>query len=513
MNLAELAEQKIAKFGEYTSLVFDDVEYTNAQMHEKSRRLAGGLKGLGIKPGDRVIVLLPNCPEVLVSYPALWRIGAVIVPVLFLLETHEITYIASDCEAAAVITSPEFLYKISEAREKTPFLKHVIVVGDEGHPDTVSFDKLASDAAPEEAIYPTEDDDTAVLLYTSGTTGRPKGVMLTHGNLHANAINGRDTAGDSDRGNVSLSVLPLSHSYGLGLLVGGWVNETTGRAVLLRWFDLEKVFQAIEKYKINTMAGVPTMFLYMLHYPDADKYDTSSMEFWLVGASPMPQEKLKEFEAKFGGEMYVAYGLTEASPGVAVQRETVPRKQGSVGPAMANVEIKIFDESDTELRPGEVGEIVVRGKNVMKGYFKMPDETAEALRGGWLRTGDMGCVDEDGHLYIVERKKDLIIRGGFNIFPKDIEEILYKHPAVAEAAVVGKPDELMGEEVFAYIVLKTDAEASGEELIEYCRSHLAKYKCPSRVEFLDSLPKTPIGKIQKKELRKLAEESTAQEGG
>jgi long-chain acyl-CoA synthetase len=507
MNLAELAEQKISEAGEYTALIFDDVEFTNVQMHEKSKRFAGGLKKLGIQPGDRVVVLMPNCPEVLVSYPALWRIGAVIVPVLFLLETHEITYITSDCKASAVITSPEFLFKIEEACGETPSLKHIITAGDEDNPNTVSFDKLVEDAEPEETIHPTQDDDLAVLLYTSGTTGRPKGVMLTHGNLYANSINGRDTAGDSDRGDVGLSVLPLSHSYGLSLLVSGWVSERTGKAILHRWFDLAKVFQDIEKYKVNTMAGVPTMYLYMLHYPDADKYDTSSMSFWLVGAAPMPQEKLKEFEEKFGGEMFVAYGLTEASPGVAAQRETLPRKQGSVGPAMENVEMRIFDEDDKELPAGEAGEVVVRGKNVMKGYFKMPDETAAALKNGWLHTGDIGYVDEDGHLYIVERKKDLIIRGGFNIFPKDIEEILYRHADVAEAAVVGKSDELMGEEVSAYVVLKPGAKATEGELIDYCREHLAKYKCPSHVEFLDEMPKTPIGKIQKKELRKLADGS------
>jgi long-chain acyl-CoA synthetase len=505
VNLAELAEQKISKFGEYTNLIFDDVEFTNVQMHEKSKRLAGALRALGIQPGDRVIVLMPNCPQVLLSYPALWRIGAVIVPILFLLETHEITYIAIDCQASAVRTSPEFLYKIEEACREIPSLKHVITIESEEDPKTISLDELIAESEPDDTIHPTQDDDLAVLLYTSGTTGRPKGVMLTHGNLYANAINGRDTAGDSERGTVGLSALPLSHSYGLGLLVSGWVSDRTGKSVLLRWFDLEKVFRAIEKYKVNTMAGVPTMFLYMLHYPDADKYDTSSMQFWLVGAAPMPQEKLKEFEQKFGGEMYVAYGLTEASPGVAAQRDTLPRKQGAVGPAMANVELQIFDENDKELPAGEVGEIVVRGKNVMKGYFKMPEETAEALRNGWLHTGDMGYLDEDGHLYIVERKKDLIIRGGFNIFPKDIEEILYRHPAVAEAAVVGKSDEMMGEEVLAYVVLKSGVEASEGELIGYCRQHLAKYKCPKRVEFLDAMPKTPIGKIQKKELRKLAE--------
>ncbi len=504
MNLAELAKKKIAEHGEYTALIYDDIEYTNVQMHEDSKKLAAGLKGLGLRPDDRVIVLMPNCPEVLVSYPALWQIGCVIVPVLFLLETHEIAYIAADCEASAIITSPEFLPKIEEAQAKTPSLRHVIIIGDEEHPDTTMFNNLLAGDGSEEEIHPAQDNDLAVLLYTSGTTGRPKGVMLTHANLRAQAENARDTSAETDRGDVSLSVLPLSHSYGLGLLVGSWVSEKQGRAILLRWFDLEKVFRAIQKYKINGMAGVPTMYLYMLHYPEADNYDTSSMETWLVGAAPMPQEKLKEFEEKFGGEMYVAYGLTEASPGVAAQREGIPRKQGSVGPAMANVEMKIFDEADNELPVGEVGEIVARGRNIMKGYFKMPDATEETLRNGWLHTGDVGYIDEDGHLFIVERKKDLIIRGGFNIFPKDIEEILYRHSAVAEAAVVGRPDELMGEDVLAYVVLKPGGEASEEELVEYCRSHLAKYKCPKSIEFLDAMPKTPIGKIQKKELRKLA---------
>ncbi|RJP70177.1 MAG: long-chain-fatty-acid--CoA ligase [Candidatus Abyssobacteria bacterium SURF_17] len=504
MNLAELAGRKIREFGEYVTLIFEDNEYTNVQMHEQSKRFAGGLKRLGIKPDDKVMVLMPNCPEVLISYPAIWRLGAIIVPVLFLLEAHEVSYIAADSEAAAIITSPEFLYKVQEARRNAPSLRHVIIVGDEQHPDTILFNRLVEEPEPVNSIYPTKDDDVAALLYTSGTTGRPKGVMLAHKNLHAQAINTKNTAGDADRGDVSLVVLPLSHSYGLGLLVSGYVSDRTGRAVLLRWFNLEEVFRAIEKYKVANMAGVPTMFIYMLHYPEADKYDTTSVQTWLVGAAPMPLEKLREFEQKFGGVMHVAYGLTEAAPGVAAQRDSDPRKPGSVGTAMAGVEVKIFDENDGELPPNSVGEIVCRGDNIMLGYYKMPEDTEKTLRGGWLHTGDMGYLDEDGHLFIVERKKDLIIRGGFNIYPKDVEDVLYLHPAVAEAAVVGKADETMGEEVMAYVTLKPGAVAKAEELIAHCQSRLAKYKCPRRVEFLDAMPKTPIGKIQKKELRKLA---------
>ncbi|GAB4346590.1 MAG: fatty acid--CoA ligase family protein [Candidatus Abyssubacteria bacterium] len=513
MNLAELGEKKIGEFGEYVNLIFEDKEYTNVQMHERSKRFAAGLKRLGIRPGDRVMVLMPNCPEVLMSYPAIWRLGGVIVPVLFLLEPKEVAYIAADCEASAIITSPEFLYKVEAARTKAPSLQHVIIVGDEEHPDTVLFNRLVEESKPEETIYPTDSEDMAALLYTSGTTGRPKGVMLSHKNLHANAMNIKNTAGENDRGDVSLAVLPLAHSYGLGLLVSGYVSDRTNKAVLLPWFNLETVFQSIEKHKVASMAGVPTMFIYMLHYPEADRYDVSSMRYWLVGAAPMAQETLRQFEEKFGGMMYVAYGLTEASPGVAAERDDFPRKPGSVGKPLVGVEVRIFDDNDGELPPGKMGEIVCRGDNVMKGYFKMPEETEQTLRGGWLHTGDMGYLDEEGYLFIVERKKDLIIRGGFNIYPKDVEETLYMHPAVAEAAVIGAPDELMGEQVVAYVVLRPNVRVTAEELISHCQSHLARYKCPKRVEFLDSMPKTPIGKIQKKELRKLVKDPSSKPSG
>ena len=502
MNLAELAEQNIREFGEYVSLIFCDEEYTNVQMHEKAKRLEGGLKKLGIKPGDRVIVLLPNSPEVLMSYEAIWRAGATIVPVIFLLEPHEIAYIAADCEAVAVITSPDFLFKIEEAQQKAPSLQHVIIIGDEEQPETVKFEQLAAESEPDPDIYPTDDDDLAVLIYTSGTTGRPKGVMLTHKNLYSHSQNAIASMLEEEIGENGLAVLPLSHSYGLGLLVTGYQRK--GKGVLLRWFNLEEVFQAIDKYKIDGMAGVPTMFIYMLHYPEADKYDTSSVKNWTVGAAPMTQEALRQFEEKFGGKMYVGYGLSEMSPTVAFEREPYARKPGSTGTAMEGVDVKIFDEEDNELPPNEVGEVACRGDNMMKGYYRMPEETEQALRGRWLHTGDMGYLDEEGYLFIVERKKDLVIRGGFNVFPKDIEEVLSRHPAVVEAAAVGKPDELMGEELVAYVVLKPGDQTTAEDLIAHCQSNLAKYKCPREIEFLDELPKNPIGKVQKKELRRMA---------
>ena len=344
----------------------------------------------------------------------------------------------------------------------------------------------------------------ATILYTSGTTGQPKGVMQTHHNLYANAVNSWNTATTRERGEISLLVLPLAHSFGLGVLISGYLFGS--RAVLMRWFNPEDALALIEKYRVKSMAGVPTMYVYMMSHPNAARYDTSSVTRWLVGAAPMPTEQLREFEQKFGGTMYVGYGLTESCPGVAVERENMPRKPGSTGIPMAGVEVKIVDDDGKPLKNGDIGEVCAKGENISPGYYGNPEATAETFRDGWLFTGDMGYLDRDGYLFIVERKKDLVIRGGLNVYPKDVEEVIYRHPAVREAAVVGVPDTMMGEEVCAYVVLRTKSELTAEALLEHCRASLAKYKTPRYVEFVATLPKTNIGKIQKKELRKLAKE-------
>jgi long-chain acyl-CoA synthetase len=252
------------------------------------------------------------------------------------------------------------------------------------------------------------------------------------------------------------------------------------------------------------MSGVPTMLVYLLHYPDAGRFDTSSMRLWGSGAAPLPAEIVEPFERKFGGRILEGYGLTEASPVVSAHRFSGVRKLGSVGPALPGVEVAILDDADGALPAGEIGEVCVRGPNVMQGYYRLPEETAQALRNGWLHTGDMGRLDADRYLYIVERKKDLIIRGGFNIYPREVEDVLYAHPAVAEAAVVGMRDPLMGEEVLAFVTLKTGATADAAALIGFCQERLARYKCPKHVRFVDALPKRPIGKILRRELRSLA---------
>jgi long-chain acyl-CoA synthetase len=285
-------------------------------------------------------------------------------------------------------------------------------------------------------------------------------------------------------------VLPLAHTFGLSVLISGYLFGV--RSVLMRWFDPGAALALIEKHKVKYMAGVPTMFVYMLMHPNAGKYDTSSMERWLVGAAPMPMEQLRAFEAKFGGMI------------VANEREGLPRKPGSTGLPVEGVRVKIVDDAGNELPRGQIGEICAQGRNVSPGYLDNPQATAETFRDGWLFTGDCGYFDDDGYLFIVERKKDLVIRGGLNVYPKDVEDVLYQHASVLEAAVVGVPDMKMGEEVCAYVVLKEGATATPEEIISHCQASLAKYKTPRYVEFARALPKTGIGKIQKKELRKMA---------
>jgi long-chain acyl-CoA synthetase len=440
----------------------------------------------------------------LISYPAIWSAGCVAIPVLALLDTNELSYILKNSEAKAVITTPELYTKVMDAARSGASLRHVIVIGEpkEVPEGALPFDRLVAESEPMAEPVDREGSDLAVILYTSGTTGNPKGVMQTHANLFANAYNGYNSQARKDLRLTSLLVLPLAHSFGLGVAIGG--NLYGGKAILTRWFDPELSLKLIDEYEIQAMAGVPTMYIYMMNHPHADQYDTSTMERWLVGGAPMLHEQIKQFEKKFGGRVFIGYGLTESCPGISGDREDLPSKPGSCGVPNSGVKVKIVDEEGNVLGPNQPGEICAIGDNISPGYYKMPDATAETFKDGWLHTGDVGYLDDDGYLFIVERKKDLIIRGGFNVYPKDVEEVLAAHPAVQECAVVGVPDALMGEEVCAYIVKKHGTHVSGAELIAHCQSRLAKYKTPKHVEFLDAMPKTNIGKIQKKELRRLA---------
>ena len=497
MSLALLSDDNIQRFGEYEALAFEGRRITNMDQHRAASRIAHALVRLGVQPGDRVVVMLPNCPQVMQSYGGILRVGAVIVPVIFLLGEAEVAHIVADSEARVVITSSDMVGKIEKQIGVLPNLRHVLLVGG-GQSGLRSFEEETDGESDRFEAVPRGDGDLAVILYTSGTTGTPKGVALSHANLESNA---RASAAlfELDRERWGVGVLPLSHSYGLTVMNAGHILGT--RSALLRWFNPEEVLRTIQEFRAEAMSGVPTMFVYLLNYPGASAYDTSTMRVWGSGAAPLPVEIVEPFERRFGGKLLEGYGLTEASPVVAAHRLSGVRKLGSVGQPIPGVTVSIRDDDDRALPVDEVGEVCVQGPNVMVGYYRNPEETAKTIRGGWLRTGDMGRLDADNYLYIVERKKDLIIRGGFNIYPRDVEEALYAFPGVAEAAVIGLPDTLMGEEVVAFVVLKPGQAATADEVAGFCQARLAKYKCPKEIRFVDALPKSPVGKILRKELR------------
>ena len=513
MNLASLAETNLARFGEYERLVFEGKTYTNRELHEASRRFARALTDLGLAPGDKVIVMMPNCPEVLVAYPAIWRAGMTVIPVLFLLEPRELELILRSSRARAIVTSPDVYPKVGQATRKLETKPLIIVAAEDGATPAGSllFAELVAKSPATESIVERGAGDLATILFTSGTTARPKGVMQTHDNLVANSMNSWNTAMHREPGEATLLTLPLAHSFGLGVILSGY--RFGNRSILMRRFDAGQALKLIEQHKVKAMSGVPTMFVDMLAHPDAHRYDTSSVKRWVVGAAAMPTEQLLEFERKFGGTMYVGYGLSEAGPGVAADREGMPRKPGSTGVPLEGVLVKIVGDDGVELPRGQVGEICVSGASVSPGYYENQEGTAETFRNGWLHTGDLGYLDEDGYLFVVDRMKDLIIRGGLNIYPRDVEEVIHTHPAVQEVAVVGVPDTRMGEEVCAYLVARPGVGVSAEEIIAHCHANLAKYKTPRYVQIVSNLPKTNIGKIQRKELRRLAATRFARQGG
>lgn len=512
--LSDLSIYNCVRFGPYTAVIYEDQEdvreLTNVDIAREAAQLAVGLHTLGIQKGDRVIVMMVNCPEVIISYQAIARAGAVIIPVMPLLKAPEVRYIAENSAAKAIITSPILLPLLRGALADITTMQHIICTGDTPESGTAhtgpsihAYRDVVNSGVEgaEDFLKPVQDvspDDVAVILYTSGTTGRPKGVVLTHRNLISNAIGGRGPERESRDEETNLAVLPLAHAYGI---VAANVFFLRGLTIIAHpRFDTSAVLSAIERYRIASFAGVPAMFVALLYTPDADKYDTSSLQTCVSGSAPLPVAILESFEQKFGCRILEGYGLSEASAVLTGHGLDMPRKAGSVGKPIAGVEVVVVDEHDQPVPVGEVGEVIARGPNIMHGYYNMPEETKATLRDGWLHTGDMGRFDEDGYLYIVERKKDLIIRGGFNIYPRDVEEVLNSHPAVLEASVVGVPSERMGEEVKAFVVTRSPVDA--ETLMTYCRQSLANYKTPSQIEFINALPRNAVGKIDKKELRR-----------
>lgn len=499
MNVAELAIKNLA-VGEHVSYIFEGQEITNVQMDRAARKFGNALKKLGVSKGDRVIMQMQNCPEVLQSFQAIWKIGAVAVPINYLVGQEEINFIYQDSEVHTVITSPEHLDKVKIAQSKYPGVKNIVIVSDKEHEGTQNFQKLLDSSSDDLDIAATADDDVAALIYTSGTTGTPKGVMLTHAGLSFSAKSQQETT-NLPQDLVSLAVLPLCHSFGVAMMNSSFLRFH-GKVVIMRQFNLEQIFFNIDKYKVQSVPAVPTMYIFMLMFPDYAKYDVSSVKNWVCGSAPLSMDTRRQFKEKFGGDIYEGWGLTEAGANNASNVNIVNRP-GSIGKPMNGVEMKIFDNDDKELPPNVEGEIVLRGPMVMKGYWKLPEATAEVVRNGWLHTGDIGYVDKDGYFYITDRKKDIIIKGGENISPRVIEEVLFAHPDIAEAAVIGTKDKVYGEDIKAFVVLKPGKSATPEEIIEYTKGKLKIFFTPKEIVILTAMPKTLVGKILKKELRKM----------
>jgi long-chain acyl-CoA synthetase len=509
-NVRELLEARAARTPDKPFLILEsgDREFTYREFDAEVNRAASVLVGLGARKGDRVSLLLTNRPEYLFFYFACFKIGAWAGPVNSLLKPQEIEFIVSDSEAQIVVTESSLLSRLDQARARIDSLRNVLVVDGPGGRWSVAkqFETPGSlvPASPSEPELGTRDsephgDDEAVIIYTSGTTGKPKGVLLTHDNLLSNA---RQIAEwlrltDQDR---SLMIMPLFHVNALmtTCLATLWVG---GSVVLAPRFSTSRHWETVSQHGVTYFGSVATM-LSMLNnsHPGGvpANANLSRLRFGLCGSAPVPVEVLKTFESLFGCPVIEGYGLSESTCRSTFNPIDAPRV-GSVGLPIGN-EIKVFDDRDCELDVGEVGEIVLRGTNIMKGYFKNEESTREAFRSGWFHTGDLGYRDEDGFFYVVDRKSDMIIRAGENIYPREIDEVLYQHPKVQDAATIGVKDDLYGEEVKSFVVLREGRHATEEEVLSFCRERLADFKCPKSIEFMKEIPKGPTGKLLKREL-------------
>jgi long-chain acyl-CoA synthetase len=494
-NLAANLDATISEHGDRPAIKLDDITLNYAVVDQAVARAAGLLRAAGVQPGDRVGIMLPNVPYFPFLFYGAMRLGAVVVTMNPLLKEREVAFYLSDSGAQMLVAWHQFEDAARSGAEDANAETIIVQPG--------SFEERLGAAEPVPDTAERDDDGTAVILYTSGTTGTPKGAELTHGNLTAAA---EIAVGLVDKGadDVTLGALPLFHVFGLTSGLESSVNVGACLTLLPR-FDAGKALEMVERDGVTTFLGVPTMYAAILHHEGGEAFDTSSLDLCVSGGAAMPVEILRAFEEKFECKILEGYGLSETCGIASFNRPDRERKAGSIGIPVPGVDMKVVDDDGNEVAQGEVGEILIRGPVVMKGYWNRPDATADTLTDGWLRTGDMARVDEDGYFFIVDRKKELIIRGGFNIYPRELEEVLYEHPAVREAAVVGLPHDSLGEEVGAAVALKPGEQVEPDEIRAYMKERVAAYKYPRVVWFVDDLPKGPTGKILKREVESPAE--------
>jgi long-chain acyl-CoA synthetase len=522
LNLASMVSHHARLAPDKEAIVWGDVRLTYAQLEAMSNRVANALTAMGIGYGDKVALNCPNLPFFPVVYYAIMKTGATVVPICVLLTPREIVYHLRDSDAKAVfvfegIEELPLAKSTKAAFDQVETCEHLIVMTKDlmapsPFPEHKTLTQISFDKAEKFDIYPTRPDDTCAILYTSGTTGQPKGAELTHFNLWSNSVTTWSIhlpeLDFTDGGQKTVLItLPLFHTTGQTVQMN--TNIYGGnRIVLLPRFEPQTTLDTMVKEKVNFWVGVPTMYWALLEHADETGYDVGriaeNMKVCTSGGAPMPVEVMKAFEKKFNVRVLEGYGLSETSPLATFNHFEKPSKPGTVGQAIFGVEVKCFDENDSEVPCGERGEVVIRGANIMKGYYKRPEATSEAFRNGWFHTGDIGVMDDEGYLSIVDRKKDMILRGGYNIYPRELEEVIMMHPAISLCAVIGVPHDRLGEEVKAFVVLKKGAELSEADFIAWCKTQMAANKYPRLVEFRDELPIGRTGKIYKLALKEEA---------
>ena len=515
ISLYEHIKQTTAESGDLIALVFMGNEITYRKMQENIDRIAAALTDLGVKKGDRVALMLPNCPEYVYTYYACMKLGAIVVQMNPLYMPDEVEFIIKDSGAKYFVGVDAAIESFQQARKKVD-LEQVIIVRlfwTEVEGENLWYDELLQNyppESPEAEIDPQE--DVAVFQYTGGTTGLPRACMLTHYNLVANVTQIKEwlkewvdkVFAEKGRQHFGIGILPLFHSYGMTCVMNTGLSLPSAQ-VLIPQFNADALLQAIVQYRPALFPAVPTIYIAVANHPQLADYQIHGIvEICNSGAAPMPVDVMARFERDTGSKMLEGYGLSEASPVTHCNPLFGVRKPGSVGLPYPDTDCKIVDLVDgvTEMPVSEEGELLIKGPQVMKGYWNRPEETAETLRDGWLYTGDIARMDEDGYFYIVDRKKDLVITGGYNVYPREVDEVLFEHPKIAEAVTAGIPDDYYGEVLKAYVVLKEGEEATAEEIIEFCSQKLARYKLPRQVEFRSELPKSAIGKILRRELVK-----------
>ena len=498
MNVGKYLDDAVERFKDHSYMHFYDETITYNELHKRVHILANALKKQGFKKGDFIHVLVQNSPETLMSYLAILKIGCVAGPINGWWKGPEIEYLLNDSKGRGLIIQDQYLPILEEIKDKCTHLEKVIQVGGDIAPGNVDFEDLLKDGDDTYVECDAAPEDIAYIFYTSGTTGNPKGVLLSHKNIVADA-NGINAALKTDEKKTFLCFLPLFH---VNAMLTCTSSMEKGHTIVLRkQFSASEFWEVVDEYKVNFWSAVPAVYQILLTDPTRQKYDLSSLEFGICGAAPLTEETMTSFQETFDIPIVEGYGLTEGTCVSTINPRDGVRKIGSIGIALPGQEIKILDEDGNEQPVNEPGEICIKGDNVMMGYFNKPEETAKTIVNGFLHTGDVGIIDEDGYIFIVDRKKDMIIRGGENIYPKEIDNLLATHPKITEAATVGVPDKTMGEEVKVFVVAE-DESLTEEEVIEFCKENLAGFKVPKYVELMeDDFPRSPIGKVLKKTLR------------